>query len=385
MTNKLRSKTRFHSQKVFDHALNNSHFWTGKSTHFSSQQIFKTLISAGLNKSSIEDQCIFLQEETGGYGSSPSADVVMKSLDKTYGNLDMKAIEDSISQNLQKEAMLIPQFKHRKSKVILAVDLHDEEYYGKELADENGRVITMYGQMKNRSGNTAGHKRRVFRYATACIVSFGKRLQKPISIGFVINYKGQTRGDVLKRVFEQVQALQLKIKYVVLDGGFASVDCFKLIKSQGLQFYSRGKYRKSLTHSMEQNFKYTLRGKKKSLEINAFISKVSAPEGKLYNILYLSSEEITLKKIRHIYGKRFRIENTYRHARVVKIRTSTRKLHLRWVFWEIAMLLELLWELVRVIYQNLGLANYSCRQKSVNRHFATHIVKGLEPAKKAFT
>lgn len=382
--NKLQHKANFHSQKVFDHALKNSQYWTTKSTFYSSEQIFRTLISAGLNKSSVEDQCLFLQGEAGGYGSSPSADVVMKSLDKTYGNLDMREIEDIISQNLQKEAVLIPQFKHRKSKVIVAVDLHDEEYYGQELTDDNGRIITMYGQMKNRSGNVAGHKRRVFRYATACIVSFGKRLQTPITIGFAINFKGQTRDDVLRRILEQIALLNLKISYVVIDGGFASIDCFALLKDQGLQFYSRGKYWKTMKHPMEQNYKHTLKQLKKSIEVNAFVLQAKSAKGKYFNILYYSSEMITLKRIRRIYGKRFRIENTYRHARVVKIRTSTRKLHLRWVFWGITMLLELLWELIRIIYNILGLGKYSARQKSVNRYFITFLIHGLKQAKMRF-
>jgi len=382
--NKLRNRVKFHTQKVFDRAINNSHLWTKKSTQYSSKQIFKTLISAGLNKSSIEDQCLYLQEEAGGYGSSPSADVVIKSLDVSYGDLDMSEIENLISLNLQREAVLIPQFKHRKSKVIVAVDLHDEEYYGKELTDDNGHVITMYGQLKNRSGNSAGNKRRVFRYATACIVYFGKRLANPITIGFAINYKGQTRENVLKRILEQIEPLNLRISYLVIDGGFASIDCFKLLTEQNLHFYSRGKYWKTMIHPMEENFKHTLKQSKKMIEVNAFVVEAKTPQGKVYNMLYYSSEEITLKKIKRIYGKRFRIENTYRHARVVKIRTSTRKLHLRWVFWGISMLLELLWELVRLIYQSLGYPSYDGRQKSVNRDFMTHVIKGLKQAKFKF-
>jgi hypothetical protein len=309
----------------------------------------------------------------------------MKSLDNTYGDLDMETIEKLISKNIQKEAVIIPQFKHRKTKVVVAVDLHDEEYYGKELVDDKGRLYTMYGQMKNRSGNVAGNKRRVFRYATACIVSFGKRLQNPITIGFAINFKGQTRDDILRRLLVQIRSLNLRISYLVIDGGFASIDCFRLLMRTGIQFYSRGKYWKTMKHPMNQNYKHTLKQPKKEIEVNAFVLLARTPQGKSYNMLFYSSEEISLKKIRQVYGKRFRIENTYRHARVVKIRTSTRKLHLRWVFWGVAMLLELLWELLRIIYHALGHSSYFCRQKSVNRYFMTYVLEGLKNAKFKFT
>ena len=382
--NKLHKRAKLHTQKVFVRAMKNSQLWTKNSTKYSSEQIFRILVSAGLNRSSVEDQCIFLQEKSGGYGSSPSADVVVKSLDKTYESLDLIEIEEIISNNLQKEAILIPQFKHRKTKAIVAVDLHDEEYYGKELTDESGRLYTMFGQMKNRSGNVAGNKRRVFRYGTACIVSFGKRLQNPITIGFAINYKGQTRDDVLERLIEQIKQLNLRISYLVIDGGFASVNCFKLLAQYEIQFYCRGKYWKTMTHPMNQNFKRTLKSKNKAIEVNAFVILARTPQGKSYNMLYYSSEEISIEKIRQVYGKRFRIENTYRHARTVKIRTSTRKLHLRWVFWGIAMLLELLWELVRTIQQSLGQLSYCFRQKSVNRDFIDLIITGLKTAKFRF-
>ncbi len=84
-----------------------------------------------------------------------------------------------------------------------------------------------------------------------------------------------------------------------------------------------------MKHPMEENFKYTIKQPKKSIEFNAIVLLAKTPQGKSYNILYCSSEVITQKKLRKVYGKRFRIENTYRHARVVKIRTPTRKVHLR--------------------------------------------------------
>ena len=99
------------------------------------------------------------------------------------------------------------------------------------------------------------------------------------------------------------------------------------------------------------------------------------------NILYLSSENADHRIIKRIYKKRFRIENTYRHARSAKIRTSTRKPHLRWVFWGISMLIELLWEMVRYIHETMNIRTYSSRQKLGNRQFHDKIMEYLAEAK----
>lgn len=350
--------------------MSNSQFWVSASPKYDPDQIFKTVVLAGLRKTSLEDQCLLLQEQAGGYGSSPSADVVMKTLDQEYRDMDLETLEATIATNLQKMALLLPQFLRKKQSVVVAVDLHDEEYYGKPLLDQEGREITMYGQLKNRSGNVSGNKRRVFRYATAALVSFGKSLQIPITIAFAINYKNQTRDDVLKIIYAQIRPLNLKIECMVLDGGFASVDCLKFLDSKKIPFVTRGKlFKKSRYPGAEANFEHILRGRGGSFKVNAFIVEGKSASGGKHKMLYLSSQTITPKLLTKYYGKRFRIENTYRHARVTKIRTSTSKVHLRWILWAVSLLLEILWEVVRYIGKSLGISDYSFRQKLINLYF----------------
>ena len=77
------------------------------------------------------------------------------------------------------------------------------------------------------------------------------------------------------------------------------------------------------------------------------------------------------------YKKRFRIENSYRHTKVVKIRTSTRKIYLRLLFWVISALMALLWEILNHTIAKLGLDNYLLRQREVNRLIYAHIKNKL--------
>ncbi len=101
-------------------------------------------------------------------------------------------------------------------------------------------------------------------------------------------------------------------------------------------------------------------------------------------MMYLSSETITPKLLVKYYGKRFRIENTYRNARVSKIRTSTKKVYLRWVLFAVSLLLELLWEIVRYIGKALGASDYSFRQKLINLYFQDFLQDQLAPATNRF-
>ncbi|OLS28203.1 MAG: hypothetical protein HeimC2_08580 [Candidatus Heimdallarchaeota archaeon LC_2] len=368
-------RVKFQTEKVIGKALDDAKSWVNKSSKYSSEQIYKTLLVAGLRKTSLEDQCLHLQERAGGYGSSPSADVVLKVLDQQYGAMDLDTLEQTIAKNLQRMAIMLPQFGKKRQSVIIAVDLHDEEYFGKPLYDRDGREITMYGQLRNKSGNISGNKRRVFRYATAAIVSFGKRLQIPITIGFTINYKGQSRDEVIKKIYQQILPLNLNIECMVVDGGFASIRCFRFLQNQGVSFVSRGNYfKKRIYPVIGQNFEHTLSGYAGKMTVNAFIVETKSATGNRIRLMYLSSEVITPKVLTDSYGKHFRIENTYRHAKVVKIRTSTRKVHLRWVFWGISMLLELLWELIRYLGKSMGVSDYSFRQKLMIEYFKDHLV-----------
>ncbi|MDH5404118.1 MAG: transposase [Candidatus Heimdallarchaeota archaeon] len=338
-----------------------------------------------ISKDFIEDQYLLQQEQAGGYGSSPSGDVVMETLDRSYGKMQLGAIETQISTNLQKMAKILPQFKRKRTSVILAVDLHDEEYYGKHLLDPKGREITMFGQLKNRSGNVSGNKRKVFRYATAAIVSFGKKLQIPITIAFAVNYKGQTRDDILSNICNQILPLNLKIEFMVLDGGFASTRCFRFLNSLKIPFLSRGKLYKKKTYPISDlNFVHVLRGNDGPYNVNAYIIEQRSPVGGIHRMMYLSSDKTTPKLLVRFYGKRFRIENTYRHARVSKIRTSTRKVHLRWMLFAISLLLELVWEIIRYIGMAIGARNYCFRQKLIHVYFQNFLEEQLIPAKKRF-
>ncbi len=338
------------SQKVFDSVLENAQSWIGDTKYYSEEQLFKVLVISGLENSSMEDVVDEYKKKRGI--KIPSADTIMNSLDKMYKKLSLEEIQDKIANNLQDVAIrILPHFtqkQYKSSKVTLAIDLHDEEYYGKHLIDKNGLQITMISPKTSKSGK----RMKVFRTATITIVKWGKSLNKPVTIGFAINYKCQNREEIIAQLLNQIDHLNLDIIHLTLDGGFATKDIFNRLDMKSFDFISRGRFSKKKKYSGKMNgsgFEYPMGGTRKN-SIVGYLASLPSPDGKEIKVLFLSSMKTSKTRIKKIYKFRFRIENTYRHARAVKIRTNTRKLHARWVFWGISLLLELIWELIAYIH-----------------------------------
>ncbi len=150
-----------------------------------------------------------------------------------------------------------------------------------------------------------------------------------------------------------------------------------------MNFITRGKLSKKKTYfdSVGLSFEYELQNASSNVVVEGLLIKEKTKEGKRKFIFFLCSKIITGAKLKKLYRQRFRIENTYRHQRVVKIRTSSRKLHIRWFLWIISVLLELIWEISTHIYDILALDKYSSRQELINSHIVDFIHNNFAPAK----
>lgn len=358
MTLSHQEKSRLQIQKVAERSLNSSQNWLDSSRDYASKDLFQVLILAALERSSVEDISYSLRE----LGKAPSPDTVMRALNNKYGQLDRSKVEQHIASLLQQQVQQLPHFKGKKRpKVVIAIDLHDEEYYGKALYDQSGNRLVFYTKKHGKSD-------QALRYATLSIVSMDTMFHQPLTICFGINYVGQPRDEVVKNLLSQIN-LPLKIDRILLDGGFASEDVFQYLDGQRYKWIARGRYSSKkdyLGDINEEWFPYYLNN---SYPVAAYLVDQDQPNGETENVLLLCSRfwTPTPAKTKELYRKRFRIENTYRHARAVKIRTSTRNIQLRWIMWAISHFLELFWQLIRYVHNIQDMDKYLCRQKRVNR------------------
>ena len=377
-------------QKVTDYALDKSTLWIAQTSQYSERSIMETVFTTAINKSSLESTVNKLQIKAEGYGSIPSADTIFRAINKEYGDLSLEEMETKVSSNLQEIANLAL-MEMKGTKVNLALDIHNEEFYGKSMNDfqNSGKEFIVYNQ-------TGGLK--VFQYATLTVVSSGKKLSKlsklskrsklsklskPITIGFVIVYKGLKRIEIVEKLMRQIEGMDLRIDWLLMDGGFSGVDCIGYLKEKQIKFVTRGKYskKKEYPDSIGLSFAYELKNARSSVEVEGMLLRERTKKGKRKMIFFLSSKIMTHAKLKKLYRQRFRIENTYRHQRVVKIRSSSRKLHIRWFLWAISILLELIWEIIASIYEDMELDKYSSRQELINSHILDYIHANVTTAK----
>lgn len=331
------------SKKFVDRCLAESQAWIKSSTYYHSDFLFDILLKAAVKKTSIENICF-------GSPQLPSPDTVMAMLAQTHLLKSRDELETQVSQLYQAQVSRHVMFKHhRMPKVILAIDLHDEEYYGKHLFDGEKRV-TMFSQSKHRNA---------LRFGTLCIVSAQGQWSYPLTIGFVVNYLGQSRTEVVKRLLSQI-TLPIKIECLLIDGGFNDAELFEWLDHSNIRFVCRGRYGRKNAGKLNTCFQYRVGSKR--YPTFGYLYARNTGNGKREVVFLLSNHKFSLGKIKNLYRKRFRIENTYRHAKLTKMRTSTSKIQLRWIMWALAHFLELVWELLRYIFKDLNYKSYFMRQ-----------------------
>ena len=338
------------SQKLIDRALAESQKWIQSSAYYDSQQLLQILLQAAIQKTSVEDIC--------QSSHLPSPDTVLAQLNKSHCSRSREQIENSVAKLLQSQVLRHPSFKRRSPpQVFLALDLHDEEYYGKPLRDRNGTLYTMFSHRRGRMA---------LRYATLSIVEIGQRWTQPLTIGFGLNSKNQKRVDVVRRLLDQINGMKMKIQVLLMDGGFQDRETFKLLESRNISWICRGKIRKGKIYPepVGNSFEYESAGYPCW---GHFFSKRSKKTKRLTFILLLSSKKLTLNCAKEVYRKRFRIENNYRAARMMKIRTTSSKIQIRWIMWAFTHFLELIWQILRVVFQIMNWNLYEIRQKSFLR------------------
>lgn len=366
-------KGKFQVQKVTDLVLDNSKDWVAKTRNYSEKIILKTIFKTAIDKSSLESSVNKLQIKTEGYGSIPSVDTILRAINRKYDDLTPEMLETRVSSNLQLLAAMV--LKNSNNKADIAIDIHNEEFYGDSMTTNyDDREYIMY----NETGS-----RKVFKYATLTVVSYGYYFTKPLTVGFAMVWKGMKRVDIINKLLRQIEPLQIRLNWVLMDGGFSGVECVKFLLDKKLKFITRGKYskKKQYLDSIGLSFEYELKNAESSIKIEGMLIREKTKKGKRKFIFFLCSKPMTHCKLKQLYRQRFRIENTYRHQRKVKIRTCSRKLHVRWFLWVISILIELIWEICAHIYDVSGLDKYSSRQEMINSHILDHIQDNLAKAR----
>lgn len=245
----------------------------------------------------------------------------------------------------------LPKALRRKARMI-AVDLTLIPYHGQPQADEK----EIY-RSSPKSGTTHFHA-----YATAVVVHKGHRY----TLALTHVERGEAMKDVVERLLAIVRRRDVKIKFLLLDKGFFSVEVISYLKRAGHGFVipavPRGRKPKgrkkaaglrALQKKKHGYYPHTLStsagGKRRSTKVvvcvasKSYLHKKSDKRRRKKLLYAVWKVRLTPRKIRETYRKRFGIETSYRQMNEARIRTCTRDPRLRLLFVGIALVLRNVW------------------------------------------
>jgi len=245
----------------------------------------------------------------------------------------------------------LPKALFRKSRRI-AIDLTLIPYHGQPLHDEK----EIY-RSAPKSGTTHFHA-----YATAAVVHKGHRY----TLALLRVEHGTTMKDVVQRLLKIVRSRGVKIRFLLLDKGFFSVEVISYLKRAGVGFIIpamvRGRKPKgrkkaaglrAIRKKKNGYYRHTLTGKvggkPRSTRVTICVASKRYTHKKTgkrrtKKLMYvLWKVRLSPRAIREMYRKRFGIETSYRQMHEARIKTCTRDPKLRLLFIGIALVLRNIW------------------------------------------
>lgn len=298
------------------------------------ETVFDVLVKAAVTRQTIETACHDLDNVVDG-------ETIRGYLNEQVKVDDLHSLEQQVNQAL---VLGLPR-RLWKSKLEIAIDLHDEPFYG-----HSPELLALTCRGPAHQGTT-----RFFRLATVYLIFKDMRL----TLGLLFVRPEDKLPEIVAALLRRLRILGLKVKRLYLDKGFCSIPVLRCIEKSGwsaiLACPIRGK--KGGTRSLCQgNQSYGTQHTFKSKENGSFTVRVAVVR------TYTSHQRSKRKKrratwlvyvvlncnfdpktIRKRYRKRFGIETSYRCMRKVRPWTTSRNGALRFLLLSLGFILTNLW------------------------------------------
>ncbi len=221
----------------------------------------------------------------------------------------------------------------QRQEIELAVDLHDETFYGKK---EGTRRVTEHGQAKKGTKNS-------IRIATAYVIWLQVRMT--MDVRYIL--PGETALESLQFLLERLKKLGFSSKVLYMDKGFASTPVLKYLTAQGqgmiitCQFRGKKAVIRDLchgaasyiaTHVFSDSTQATL-----ALKASLIPDKTGTRRRKWLAFIVIILAW-TVETIYQKYHLRFWIECSYRILRRVRAATASRNPALRFFLLGVGLL-----------------------------------------------
>lgn len=289
-------------------------------------------------------RCTYIETVCNDLSTAPDGNTVRGYLNEQLTPKIIRALQRASNHAL---ASQLPVWLRDHPKEV-ALDLHDEPYYGKDDDPEDPECWICRGEA--RAGTT-----RFYRCATAYVMHRDVRFT--LAVEFV--HPGDDLIQVVKRLLRRVKALKIKVKRAYLDKGFCSIPVLRglslaepdvsvivaaLIKGKtgGTRALCQGRrsYRTEHTFRSEDYGELTV-------PVMVVRTRSRRRNGTyiwawLVYVL-LNVPDLTARQVRQAYRRRFGIESSYRLLEQVRGHTTARNAALRFLWMGIALLIGNIW------------------------------------------
>lgn len=277
----------------------------------------------------------------------PSADMILGNIKK---NLTVDEIQNTSKVILAEMLKIAKKFGKFGRRVEIAIDLHDDPYYGKNADDP----YVVRGEAKN--GTTYFH-----RIATVSIVMFGVRFK--IAVLPITKEDNKKLDAVVEYLINEVRK-HFKIRYVLLDRGFYQVKVVKKLNRLKVKYIMGAR---SCEKLMEISKKY---GKRSfsitwplGSEIDVRMVSVYDKKSKA-RIYYITNMDHEAHLIHKAYDARWGIETGYRVLEEKEIWTTTQSFEVRYFYKIIAIVAYNGWVLGNLIL-GITIKQYKSGKKTI--------------------
>lgn len=288
-------------------------------------------------------RCTYIETVCNDLSTAPDGNTVRGYLNEQLTPKIIRALQRSCNRGL---ASQWPAWLQDHPKEI-ALDLHDEPYYGKDDDPDDPDCWICRGEA--RAGTT-----RFYRCATAYVMHRDVRFT--LAVEFV--HPGDDLIQVVKRLLRRVKALKIKVKRVYLDKGFCSIPVLRGLwaepdlsaiiaapikgKTGGTRALCRGRrsYRTEHTFRSQDYGELTV-------PVMVVHTRSKQRDGTYQWVwlvyVLLNVPDLTARQVRKAYRRRFGIESSYRLLEQVRGRTTARNAALRFLWMGIALLIGNVW------------------------------------------
>jgi putative transposase len=334
--------------------------------------LLNILLTAAARQCTIESACAELD-------SGPGAETIRQYLNEQLTPEQLPNLERDLNETLVAQ---VPKRLWRQTQDI-AIDLHDRPYYGKTPQEEG-----LWVRSRAKAGTT-----RFYRVATAYVIRRGLRVT--LAIHFFL--PGDSIVGTLRALLERVEKIGIDIKCLFLDKGFAGIDCQTYLNESGIPTLiactirgrtggTRALCQGNKSYRTTHTFRNTAEKKQFMAEVAVCrVFSTAKRTGRMkrragWLLFILINLDLTPRKARRSYRRRFGVETSYRCAGQVRAWTTSKNPALRFVLIGVSFFLLNVWLHLRWLYTQVP--RRGCRQLDTRRfsltRFARFIVRAME-------